>query len=437
MITAAIAAAVLGILVVSYLNWVTNEYRLSKRSHAWTQALNLCEAGVELALAELNHVYRQDPSKAFLTAGGWSAPASSTCQKTVTGFTDSTGKVVGNFIVSVRSFTSKYPIIECAAQATGSGNTNAVTRTLRVVVQRQVNSGYALAGKEFIKLHMNGKTLDSYNSSNPSESTGGLYDVTKRTAHANIGSPSSSASAITLDQSAVHGTASTGAGGHVTFSASSVGATFAPGERSTTEADAESKSWVTHDFVMDFPDVVVPPALSIAPNLGDVKGGTISSGDWRVKNIDMKSLTLTVTGNVRLYVTGDVNITGNGVLIISPGASLEVYVAGPVNVSGSGIVNATMLAAANKWNGLNNSKSWRIWGSSDFIGAVYAPYAYVELGGAAQFYGSFVGYRIDASPAGIHYDEALGTGSTGSGPYKCLSWQPLVYRGGAWVMETN
>ena len=100
LITASVVAAILSLIVVSYLAWVTNEYRLGKRSHAWTQTLNLCEAGIELGMAELNFAYRLDPSQAFRSSEGWSS-ASNNFTKTVENFGDANGHKLGSFSIMV------------------------------------------------------------------------------------------------------------------------------------------------------------------------------------------------------------------------------------------------------------------------------------------------------------------------------------------------
>jgi len=96
-------------MVVSYLTWVTNEYRLSKRSRNWAQALYLAEAGLDVAMAELNFPYRtQGPLYAFQSANGWTAAGPSSYTKSVTGFTNATGAVVGDFSVTVANVGAVY-----------------------------------------------------------------------------------------------------------------------------------------------------------------------------------------------------------------------------------------------------------------------------------------------------------------------------------------
>ena len=56
LISAAVAAGVLTILVAGFVSYMANEYLLNFRSHAWTQALHLSEAAIETGFAEFNGV---------------------------------------------------------------------------------------------------------------------------------------------------------------------------------------------------------------------------------------------------------------------------------------------------------------------------------------------------------------------------------------------
>jgi type II secretory pathway component PulK len=71
LISAAVAAGVLTILVAGYVSYMANEYLLNFHSHAWTQALHLSEAAIETAFAEFNYQYFQGGS-GFQSSRGWS-----------------------------------------------------------------------------------------------------------------------------------------------------------------------------------------------------------------------------------------------------------------------------------------------------------------------------------------------------------------------------
>jgi hypothetical protein len=441
LITAAVAAGVLGILVVGYLSWVTNEYILSQRSHRWTEALDVCEAGAELGMAELNAYYRYDTSTAFLNSRGWSSIGANAYSRTVTNLTDSTGRTVGSVVVTVTGANDLYPVIQAVSTVTPGGLTpHTITCGLRVVTQRKSSFRYGFAARRYFELSSNTAiTMDSFDSSDPNKSTNGQYDATKRGTSGNIACLATNANSIRLQNATAYGAANTAAGGHVTFdSGSSIGATFNAVERANNEPSAETFEWVKHDFILLMPNVALPPALPVAPNLGDISGNTtLTSGDYRVGDFKNNKGNITISGKVRLYVTGKVALAGQNYLEVTSGSSLEVYVAGDLTITGGGVINHNGVADKNSWWGLPSSTSWSLSGNAEFIGTAYAPQATLNLGGNSDFMGAFVGDQILAGGnGGVHYDEDLGRGMSIL-VYKMASWQPLVYRNGSWVLETN
>ncbi len=439
LMAAAIAAGVLSILVVGYLSWVTNEYRLSQRSDRWNQALYLAEAGVEVGLAEFNFKYRPSPGSAFSTGSGWTA-ASGSYSKTVSNFTDNAGQVLGTFVVEVNGISMKYPTITCTGTALNPSGGPTVTRTVRVVLRRNNVYPFGLLSVQEMQLSASAGTivLDSFDSSDSTKSTGGQYDAAKRQSHGNIASMSTAVDAIALKNVDVYGDVNTGAGGVVDFKSATVGSTTDPALRSSTEADAEAAGWLAHDFNAIITSVFLPPELASASSLGDIKDTmTISSGDWHAKEISASSGIITISGDVRLYVAGKISLGGLASLVIAPGSSLEIYVGGPVSIMGNGIVNLAGKAEYNAWYGLDSSTDWDVGGNGVFIGTAYAPNADLKLNGNPEYIGAFIGKTITTvGNPGIHYDEALKQ-SVGNYAYGTIAWEPIIYSGGTWVLETN
>src|SRR5258707_1120989 len=151
LITAAVAAGILAILVVGYLTWVTNEVNLNYRSQGWTQALNLCEAGLELGMAELNYPYRyQGPAYAFQSSSGWVANGSYQYTKSVSSFTNAAGATIGSFSVTVANLNAQCPTITCTGICTAARGPG-ITRIVKVVVTKPSAIRYALTAKSWIK----------------------------------------------------------------------------------------------------------------------------------------------------------------------------------------------------------------------------------------------------------------------------------------------
>jgi len=95
-----------------------------------------------------------------------------------------------------------------------------------------------------------------------------------------------------------------------------------------------------------------------------------------------------VTGEATIYVSGDVNISGNGIGTASnlpPNLIINVEGAHNVSVSGDG----------------------------DFYGKIYAPESSISVSGNGDLYGALIGDTFsDSGNGNIHYDKALGSGSS-------------------------
>src|SRR5439155_14738555 len=118
------------------------EFYMNYRSLHWNQALDLAEAGVEDALFVLN--FRYIKGQGFKTADGWNhlgglylplltLPITDTgYTKTVTGFTNTSGTIVGNYTVQVINPTAAAPYIFCKATVTNNPYGKAVSRLFKV-----------------------------------------------------------------------------------------------------------------------------------------------------------------------------------------------------------------------------------------------------------------------------------------------------------------
>jgi hypothetical protein len=152
--------------------------------------------------------------------------------------------------------------------------------------------------------------------------------------------------------------------------------------------------------------VKVPPALINSGNLR-VNGNqvrTLAGGTYLFESINISGNgRVNFTGPVKIYVTRDFSISGNGIGTsgnLPP--NLLIYV--------KGTYASTFVS-----------------GNGDFYGAIYAPDTRINVTGNGQIFGSLVGDNFAISGnAKIHYDEALtrvsgGSGSTGQ--VQMRSWQ--------------
>lgn len=120
-----------------------------------------------------------------------------------------------------------------------------------------------------------------------------------------------------------------------------------------------------------------------------------------------------VRGNARLLVTGSIGFTGKEGITIGPNGSLELYMSGAsAAIGGNGIINKSGLAKNFLYYGLPGNTSITMQGNGQFIGAIYAPYANLKIGGGGNDIQDFVGATVTASVFmnghfNFHYDEDL------------------------------
>ena len=273
---------------------------------------------------------------------------------------------------------------------------------------------FGVVSKQGIDLNGNNLYLDSFDSIDPAKSTNGLYDATKKQANGNLALGGSVTDSLTnLANANIYGYVFTGPTSTVTIGTSgSIGPTFA--SPATDVAGAMTNGWLRSDCSIDVSDVILPIGASLWSTLGSINNtGTINGGDWRATGIFLNGAVdkLTIQGNVRLYVVGNVSLSGNGMILISPGASLELYVAGNVFIGGNGVVNLTGRALSNRFYGLATSTSWSINGNGTWIGVACAPSAAMTLSGggvAGDMSGMLIGKSIVLNgQTRVHCDESL------------------------------
>jgi hypothetical protein len=146
--------------------------------------------------------------------------------------------------------------------------------------------------------------------------------------------------------------------------------------------------------------------------------------------------TLTVNGAVVISVAGNMDVEGQ--IVISPGSSLEILLKGDLALNGGGIDNQThapqslsILSTAPS----TSTPTYTIGSSTDFYGALYAPYANLSVGtqgtpSSVALYGSVVAKDIKfyATPQ-IHYDLNLRKvpPQGAPNPYQISGWKEIPF----------
>ncbi len=322
--------------------------------------------------------------------------------------TDNNGNVIGSYAVNVTNhaaiWQSPYvPTNETIATSIGTyntpgGGTKVVTLKAQII-PRPPFSG-AITAKQVVRFTGNAFT-DSYNS------TLGPYDTilnrgTDGDVRTNL---MNNNDAIDLNSAngnpVVAGDASTGSGSAVDV----------PGKVSGDVYQAPQK------FIRD---VVVPPALIALGSSGTLSttppGTPLPAGSYKYSSVNMNGgdvAQLGVNPNdlVTIYVTGNFNIGGTAQLQVNPGTTLILYVDGSsFDAGGNGIANlsGTQFPFRLQIYCTPNTTTLNVHGGPDFIAAIKAPQADIDISGSPAFYGAFIGNNVTATGGGgVHFDVYL------------------------------
>jgi cytoskeletal protein CcmA (bactofilin family) len=436
LVSAAMSAGVLAILIAGVLTYLSDEYDANYRAHRWNQALHLSEAAVEIGMAELNYQYTQGGS-GFQSSRNWTSMGGGSYSKTVANLANAYGNAVGTLSVTAYNIGTANPKFQGVGTVTSANyGGRTITRAVQVSVAGSSMFPVGLAAKGTIDLNGNNAYTDSFDSSDPTKSTGGLYDVSKRQANGNIGTLSTVTNSVGVGNADVYGTVATGPGGSVSIGVNgSVGSTFTASQRATSDATGLSEGWIRNDFSASIPDPALPAGAGLWTSEGNISGNTTLSGPtYYATGINLSgNKTLTISGNVTLYVNGSISLAGNAQITVASGASLTVYAAGSISLGGNGVVNNDVYASKDVFYGLSSCTSVSVAGNGSFVGAIYAPDADLTISGNGNVYGAVVAKSVTLNGnANVHYDESL-KNITGSAGYLAASWQELRYVSGSWV----
>ncbi len=140
---------------------------------------------------------------------------------------------------------------------------------------------------------------------------------------------------------------------------------------------------------------------------------TIPSGVTNQGALDVSGNRTVVLGE-GTYWFSSISVTGNGRLKTT--GAVKIYVTGDVNIGGNGVATAGNLppnfllyGTVDPSNAANKCNSVLIHGNGSFYGAVYAPDAGVQVAGNAANFGALTGKTVTINGnGGFHYDEQLG-----------------------------
>src|SRR3984893_5438644 len=298
-----------------------------------------------------------------------------------------------------------------------------VSRVVEVVAQRS-SFQRAITLRNQLVMEDDNSKVDSYDSTDSTKSTNGLYDSTKRQSNGDIAINNSTGSDLHNDY--VYG--------NLLYNGFSI------------PNSGNVQGTKTPSFTDTIPTVSDPGNGWTATNTSVTKitsgtvltGGTASAPTrYKVSSINLTSGNATINPNVsgqqsyiEVWVTGDENLTGGNV-VQQAGLHVTYYVDGNITLdNGATFDNQSQLPANLQIYGVtpfSGQHLFDIRAPTNLIANVDAPdwNFRFEIQDSAPppaitFTGSMVGYSLDVhSPSYFHYDEGSGGGKR---PYTVASW---------------
>jgi hypothetical protein len=415
--------AVVGVILLSYLELLQSRTKIRARSLAWNQAIPVLEQGIEEAFTHLHE-------DMVLSSNKWTVVGtnSTTVYKRSRTNSDSSYFVVT--ISNATSYPYNKPVIYSQGFVPAPYKQGFISPLVQVTVTNSITFTKAISAKASIDL--NGQaTVDSFDSSNTNYSTGGRYDPAKRRGNGNVATNSRGTPAIDAGNGHIYGIADTGPGGSCSVTA---GGTI--GDLNWTSGI--EPGYTNDDMNVSYPDVRLPDmtgwsALSsgiYGPYLGSMTNfllvaymlgnqNYICNASFTMNGGDV----MVVNGTASLYVDGTFKMN-SGTIYIAPGAKLNLYVNGSsTTFAGGGVVNDSGLAANFSYYGTTNNTTVKYTGNSVFTATLYAPEADFTLTGGGTFVGAVIvnSFTSKSSGAAMHYDESL----SGPGQLKLVSYREL------------
>lgn len=264
-----------GLALLTFLTLTEGENKSVARSQNWNASIPVVEAGVEEALTHLNdNCTFTDISHPATNwdADGWT-PTDMGITKTTTlpGGAFYTVEIItatpyspfnpcvvseGHMPTFTGTLLSPIPFLaQIGSQVQTTSDTTNVARKVSVSCGASALFAKGLVAKNSIDMHGNPVQTDSFDSTDPAYSTGGLYDPTKRKANGDIAVVSGLVNSLNIGNADIYGHAETGPGGTL-----AIGANGSVGDlawQSSGKGGIEP-GYFADDMNVYFPDVQPP-----------------------------------------------------------------------------------------------------------------------------------------------------------------------------------
>lgn len=403
--------AVLALGVTSYMAVCYRSLAVSSRSLQLERGWQLAELGLEDALWSLN----QAGVTGFTTDNGWTLDGT-TATKALSGFGYENG-VTGSIDITVENVgTTPGERTVTVASHTTLADGQVLTRHLRSTATPMPLFVNALAGisvSDKISTQVrfyNAGNVDSYRSAD------GAYGDT----NSGWGAVISSNDKVNLNKAQIKG--------YVAIDSSASNALTYTTSATLKGADTAANVKIdplrlSSSTVQPIFDVTTPSGagtiLASYPGsmtLGDAADTTpriYYASDFYLSG----STTITIAGPVQLVVYGDLVLAGKARIVVDSQGSLEIFLGRSLETNSTndyGFINDSnkperlaILGTGGSANAVDIDQTGTS-ASKHFYGVIYTPEATINLRGTGEYFGAFMGKRINVRETmKIHYDASL------------------------------
>ncbi|MDB6147510.1 MAG: hypothetical protein JWO45_1174 [Spartobacteria bacterium] len=455
--------AILSLLAAEVIRLVTAKYQNALQTATWQEALLAAESGIDLGIVELrkslfpapNHAWEgwnNTPGNGVTSYGLTTIPNAGLAGTPMTievnvdapaTFIDAGNgwqyyriRTVGTMPITgparvadnkqdsrLRKLSLRWERFTNGVLSAHAISAPQVSRRTEAIVRPVSSFDQAIMSVGTIDLTNQNIVIDSYDSSDSTKSTNGLYDVTKRQENGDI---ATDGILIEAGNAHIYGDVATNSG--------------------TVSGAANITGSERDDFYQEPIPVGAPSWTAYNGTVTSVNNTTTitasatsgsSASRYELSSISLAGgKTLTLSGNangsptyVEIYVTGDISFSGSSQLIVQPGVSAKIYFAGNVDVGGNGILNTNNQPLDLQLYGIQpsdgSSKHVNLGGNGQISAAVYAPDHDVTINGggsSGHVFGSVIGKSVTMTGVtNLHYDEVLGSAGL-INSYKIVSW---------------
>jgi hypothetical protein len=426
LIVAMLVAALIAIVLGSYVSLNLQTTRMAYRTFQARAALNLAEAGTEEGVWSFNRA-TAGQSDAWT---GWNGDGTA-AWRNFEGFqfTANTMGAVRVYVDNRAPASGVNPKVVALATVTPP-NLPPLTKMIEVTLRRRSWFAAGLVARRTLAFSGTNATVDSW-ISDPDRDPATApvpYSAAVRRDHGSIASADVTNSAILLNQAHIWGYVATGGGDPQIGNQGTVQGANTPTGVSVDPAR------ITRDFSADFNLLTAPVDGTVLGALGTTLGTAGTATRWRVASVSLSgNQTLTVLGDVTLILTAGSGVTslsvaGNAAINIPAGSTLTVYTEGNLRIAGNGFVNSNAQPISCTLYGTNQTyggQDFQIAGNGAIKASVYAPNADVRLVGNGDIMGSVVARDITLTGnAAFHYDETLADSGNNT-PFTISRWREL------------